>query len=856
MENYYQGKYFSFFNILSNQVRIIKYKRKEEEFYAANTIWDARIISNLLFELNFDDKKISQVELKTYSEKIDISFLENFYYKHEKVNFLVFNKEYSNFTFSFIVINEHKNIFYYNETEFLKTDPYKTFKFSLEYAGQYKILFYIDNIFQYHSLIKIKDNNLSKYSLEVEEDKNKIKFRFIPDDYENTIKIRYWNLNNCTENYDTSIVESEENLEELYVPLSELFSKDIKENEFQRFLKITLEDKYNAMGIMKIIHTLKVMHKKDEVQFVENLFKGDKELAVTIMEIIFDFDVLFLISANDARGILNLVDNYMLAVALKGETKNRIEQIRKYFSEKRWEDILVLFDRIETIEIKKTDIAQKKIGTIIRSYYQKKYGMPFIFETKKKNRRKIRRFELSKNEEIILPELYYNGYYVIEFFLRNESAINIIHKVTGKEMEYRFDQKVFFSTGEFFEIKNIDKNNVHLRFKKRVKKCMIVLPHGKEMEFQEFSGIFNDEIISVRRPGNNLFRMIIGTINQEKEHPVDEADVLINLYKIEENRIFVPDSIMCYEEIPVKILDEEKKLFYIKQKDIPVSIVWNRFKDLLEIDKKENMELSNEKINDIIIQEIKDADSIQNYVYNNFNSVTLSYIKEDELNHQISGIYSVIPVIARVINNILYVYNLTDSPFTLSIFQDEQNIFNETIEAKYYEFNELEKEKKAKVHIRSSVGEYIYYFIPSAQLEKYDLKKKYNIRDENYEKVLWYMHQLHKRHIINLIIELKIYRFKYKETKQRIFKNMLEMILNKLKREYYKQNYFVYTPESEFNTLDIVDILLHLQEIYKKGLNQLDQMIETTFAYLKKIKFKDKRLKDYTKQKKFKLFGK
>ena len=206
-------------------------------------------------------------------------------------------------------------------------------------------------------------------------------------------------------------------------------------------------------------------------------------------------------------------------------------------------------------------------------------------------------------------------------------------------------------------------------------------------------------------------------------------------------------------------------------------------------------------------------------------------------------------VIVRMINNVLYFYNLTENPFNLNIFQGDKDIFNKTIEAKYFEFIDLERDKKIKVHIKSSVGEHIYYFLLPAPIEAYDLKKKYSIKDENFEEILNYIHQLQKRNIIDLIIELKIYWFKYQETKQIIFKNMLQMVFGRLKKKHFKRNYFVYTLESKFNTLDIVDILLHLQEIYNKGLNKLDQMIANTLLYLKKIKFKDKRLKNYTKKK-------
>ena len=77
----------------------------------------------------------------------------------------------------------------------------------------------------------------------------------------------------------------------------------------------------------------------------------------------------------------------------------------------------------------------------------------------------------------------------------------------------------------------------------------------------------------------------------------------------------------------------------------------------------------------------------------------------------------------------------------------------------------------------------------------------------------------------------------------------------RIRREYFRGEYFIYTPESDFNSLDIVDILFHLEELYRKGLDGLDRMIESTFEHLKKIKFKNKQLHDYTgKKKRFKIF--
>ena len=278
------------------------------------------------------------------------------------------------------------------------------------------------------------------------------------------------------------------------------------------------------------------------------------------------------------------------------------------------------------------------------------------------------------------------------------------------------------------------------------------------------------------------------------------------------------------------------------------------YEEFLEVDKKENIEISDKKNSAIIVQEIKETDFFQNHVENSFNSITLFYQDGERFHFQKRGLYAITPVIVRKIYRSLHFYNFTENPFTFSITTDNQEIIKEEVNEKYHEYRELEKGKNVKVEIKSSIGEYVYHFLPPDAEEKYDLKKKYELKDEEYDKILKFLYQLQDRHIIYLIAELKIYIFQYKKEARKILINLSDMVLAKIKKKYFTGKYFIYEPGAEFNTLDIVDILLHLKEIYKKGFTQLDKMIEMTFAHVKKVKLKDKRLQDYTKKKKFKLF--
>ncbi len=850
MDNNFQGKYFSFFNIKQNQLQLIKFKSKDENFYSANTIWDKKIISNIVFKLYFNDREINQTEIKPVDESIEIIFLENFYLENEKIQFLVFNKEFTHFNFSFFVTDTNDQICFYKETDFSKTQAYKIFKLNTFHAGRYKINFYINQQYQYYCSFEIKKHDPAKYIVQSERIKNKLKLSLFPDDYKDDMKVRYLDLNNYCEDYDYMEIESEGELEELYVPLNELFDKDFKDNEFARFLKIKLEKKYNAMGIMKIIGTLKAMNTKEEVRFMENLIREDKELALTLIDIIFDFDLLFLIPAIELREILNIVDDYTICIALKGETKNRIEQIKGSISEKRWGMIEKSFYQDEMVDMDRTDKAQKKIGTVIRSYYQKKYGVPFVFEISKKTKYKIKNFKIDNNMELILPNFRYNGCYLIEFILKNRKKVKVIHKVSQKEEEYKFYLKAIYSTGDFFKIIHIDKEHVYLKFEKQTEKAVVLFVDKEIITMEELNKVYKDEIIQLMRPSALKFRFIIGTLDNEST--IHEANFQIDLYQVKDNKIFIPDSILSHQKLPLKILNKDSCFLYIKQKEIPLSVDRNKWKDLLEIEKKENIEIS-ETDNEIDIKEIEDTFELTSYVKNNLNCISFFNNNKEPLFFQNSTII-LLPVIVRYMDNIIRCYNLTDKPVDMTIIQEEETVFQKKSDLHLVEWINPDIKKRLKVHVKSSVGEYTYNFPSIKEETGYNLKGQYNLQKQDTETILNSIYRLKNHTIFHLIAELKIYFFKYKASNNKNFKHLINLILDRIKKHHFRNTYFIYDRNSQFSILDVVEILLHLKEIYKAGLKQIDEMIEDNLNYLKKIKIKDKRLKDYIPKKKFRIF--
>lgn len=852
--NNIQGKYFTFFNVEQNKVQLIRFKTKEDRYYAANTVWEKKIISRLLFELSYDDRKDEQIELHNIEESVRILFLESIYYEQESIQFLVINKEYLDLHFSYLILDDEKKIYGSCDIEFSKTDSFKSITLPKLSSGSYRVLIFINHQYQYYYPLKIKELSLAKYMLHTDVKKNNMKFSLFPDQYNADMELVYYDLKNLRQVYDYQSVEKEELLEELYVPLGELFKGGIKDNDFQKFLKIRLEGKYNAMGMVKIIETLKSMTAKEEISFIENLIKEDKDLALAIIEMVFDFDMLFLMPIQESREVLQGVDNDTLSVALKGETKDRIDQIKAMISEKRSLEIDKQFNKIETIAMEETDLAQKRIGTHIRSYFQKRYGVPFIFERKKKTKYKIREFPVKKDEEFLIPDFNFNGSYLFEYKLKNEQTIHYIHKVTNQKTNYKFYEKVNYCTSPFYQIVWIDQNEIYLKFNNQIEKAVMLLKKDDKFVIEDFDRIYADEIIRVNYIADEKIRLIMGVITDDKDNPVAEADLVIDIFPYDDLNLFLPDSISAHQRIPVKLLNRDTAFFYIQQKEIPVSVQWDKWKDLLEIEHREKIDVI-PRTSEINIIEINDMGMIQNSVINQFNCMNLFYSGDMDLIYaKNEGVLPVLPVILRRHNNQLIFYNLTANPFNFQVRLDDDNIFEKKCEEKYFEWISGDLDKGCDIVIKSSVGEIIYHLPMKKDEDSFDLKGLYLIREQDQDRILDHICSQKKRNIYHYIAMLKIYYYQNKNNPNNLNQYQIKLILNALKKKFYIKTFFIYDPQSNFNVLDITEILLHFKEIYQKGFNELDSLIDNCMNYLKKMKIKDKRLKNYSPRKKLKLF--
>ncbi len=189
-------------------------------------------------------------------------------------------------------------------------------------------------------------------------------------------------------------------------------------------------------------------------------------------------------------------------------------------------------------------------------------------------------------------------------------------------------------------------------------------------------------------------------------------------------------------------------------------------------------------------------------------------------------------------------YNFLQSDIHYHIVKDNELILKEKMSTEYHHIENLKFENKLQIIIDTNMGS-IIYSIYIDRIEQRKLKEKYCIQGENYESLIQGIFQDKKRNMITLIMELKAYYFLHHARKTPLYSYLMQKVTNNIQIKYFRKRYFIFTPESEFSIMDIIEILLHLHEIYHKGLKIIDNMIDKTLEYLKDIKIKNKRLNIY-----------
>ncbi|MDD5066413.1 MAG: FliG C-terminal domain-containing protein, partial [bacterium] len=786
-------------------------------------------------------------KLQPFQERIRILFLRNVYEEGQEIHFMVLNHEYEDFHFYFTVIDDHDFIYAFDECAFSKTMPYRDFRFRVRKSNQYRLLFYINDVYQFSVPLKILKTQLCRRYL-ISRRSDKSVSLTIPGLEPQDIRVRYTGLNNFKPCYDTAESILEQDLEELYVPVNKIF-KNTAENDIFRYFRRKPEGKYNPAGILKIINLLKFMPDKEEVQFMQNLLQEDRDLALYLLDNIFDFDLIFLLSEEYIRDILASVIDQDVAIALKGETHDRSGFIRKHLSEFRWKNIDALSGRIESIEMDKVNEVQRKIGTFVRSFFQQKMGIPFVFSRMKVRKFKIREFSASYDNgcEVLLPEFRFNGDYLMQVET-SEGLVQTVIRIRERQDELKFTIRMIHQSRDFFDVLNVDAGSVFLRFFHDLRNAQVVLFTGEnDFKVFDFTGIHQDEIIQVPYTGGRSLRLLIGALYKDKKHLVDEADLVIDTDEIRMRDFFLPDSVLSGDPVFIKkIKTQTQELLYIHQQEIPLSLDLEGDKDLIGIQQKikASLEKMRSPVMDLDVMEIEDLVEVRNRIADNGNLFTLY----SPAAFHIYLVFSLGPVAVRLSGDMLCFYNFTDSPFSFKLIADQEAGPGEEVTGKYHEHPSPPFKRNLKVDLSTALGDISVYF-PAEGQEEQGAVEKYALKGEDLDGIQARLLNKRSRTIIDLIQELKVYYFKFRMTKQKLYYHLMRAVMKNIRENYFLSRYFIFTPESGFSLLDVVEILLHLHELYRTGWESLDSMVDKTFEYMKALKIKNKRLDIYKKKK-------
>lgn len=847
MENLLKGRYFTFFNVRSRETRILKYRSSDSEPFSANTIWESRILSQALYEVHSGSERIPRTGLPPFTESIRVLFLEAVSWEGRKNAFLVLNREFGRFEAHYAVLDSRDFICASDQVRFTQTMPYWESSFSVSHAGSYRVLFFLDGKYQFFLPLTVLKQDLARGECSFRHNGKSFFFQS-PGLSGQDLSVRYRDLTSLLNAYDTADSVSEQEVEELYVPLNRIF-RDIPDEGVVRYFRTRLEGNYNPAGVLKVLSLLKYMPDKEEVRFIQNLMADDRETALLLLEKVFDFDLLFLIREDQAREILSMVNDQDLSLALKGETRDRIGRLLGYLEDFRKKAVEAHFNSRESVEMEKVDEVQKRIGTFIRSYFQKKTGIPFVFEKKKITRSRIREFSVpyQGGAEWSVPSSLAPGLYLAEI-RSSEGLFACPFKLPGPVKDAVLIQKWIYRTSDFISAAGMDGESVALKFNSDFSPAQIVIITAPDQfRVYDLSAVRADEIYRFPVPSGPYLRVLAAGLGRDRKKPAEEADLILESLRSKE-RFFLPDSFLPQEDFFIKrIRPDGNELVYVAQQEIPVSVNRTELKDLVEITGHGQLrfEAGGPPVSSVDVSGVEDLERIKGRLVNGAGRVLL--VTEDSAEAHL--LFGFTPVFPRFLNGILSLYNITDSPVQYAVEKDEEPLAEGVLEGSFLECPVPSFRKNLKISLKAAAGEFIYTF--SFREEKsMDIKAEPLLKGKDLEEVLEKIRGKKARSLLDLILELKVYYFLFRASEGRSYYSLMRHVLDLIRSAYFRNRYFLYTPESEFSLMDQVEILLHLHEIFGKGLEELDAMIEKALSYLAKLKIRNKQLDIYGRRRK------
>ncbi len=549
--NFFKGKFFYFF-VPENKF-LIKFKPANEKFFSANTIFKPTILSALMYSINADDTIFSAIKTEKPDFPIKLKNFKKLFYTFENINFIIENSLLAEAKINFIVLDQSLNIRFVYDNVLYPEEREKIVDFYLTSPGKYKMIFYYNNQYVFFTKFRVLNKYVKdavKYNI-----KNKKIFYLKLDNYRDILEYSIINKYTGIEYFQMTTEDIRVKKQELYIPINNVIS-DISDDNFFRYLKVNDNTKYNASGMYKVVQSIRLMKPKEQVEFIESLFKTERNLAQMILENVFNFYLLYIIPDNEKREILKLIDLETLWYAIKAEPQEKQSYIKKYLNKKRKTELEKKFKDIKLVSADTIKSAQQSIGNVIRAYYQSKFGVPFImeefFEFRLKQQIFNNKLVFTDKYKVTIPDFYFSGHFSIRLKTVNQVFYELpINAVSGRK-SFQFADYWIYETKRFVEIFNIDNEYVYLKFLENNQKTQIVIrTENNALELKEYNFIHTDEIIPVPYYSNRTIEFFIGTLYNSGKF--NEAHLIVDIF----------DEVKKYKE--VFHLEEENEKPDIKE---------------------------------------------------------------------------------------------------------------------------------------------------------------------------------------------------------------------------------------------------------------------------------------------------
>ncbi len=230
--------------------------------------------------------------------------------------------------------------------------------------------------------------------------------------------------------------------------------------------------------------------------------------------------------------------------------------------------------------------------------------------------------------------------------------------------------------------------------------------------------------------------------------------------------------------------------------------------------------------------------------------------------------------IARVDKEYIYI------KFSEYIEKVQFSLINKHNSIKVYEFNKIKNDELIRIPYFSNdkITVYVGAIAPpeneniyeaSFLLEVYDyipytvsnIEEKQVVKISSNDKKEWlleYEKDINKRlqilfknehiDIFDIILEIKIFNYLYKNLKNSIYCTIRDMLIEILEYKFYNNNLFKFSRDEKESDKISIEVLFFLRDIYEDNIENLNKLIDNTLDYFYKNKIKDNRLGIYRKK--------